>query len=318
MKNNKVISSAKYVVDNANFVKINLKKIREFAQEFKCKKVHHWLLDSPFNLTGLNTEEKIMLVVVFNAISFSYWGKEYWNITYKDKNYKRGSTSLLACIFRAREEGQDILDPNVLSKLTKSQLKFIWRGNVEIAMIDERVKILNEIGRVLLEKFDGKFSNVIKKANKDTIKLIEIILQNFPHFRDNEVYKSKRIYFNKRVQALVEGIGSLFSEYGVGELENLSSITALADYIIPNFLRHLGIFEYQKNLIRKIDHKIELKKGSQEEIEIRAGTIWAVELIKRELALNKIYVNSTNINEYLWAIGRNATTPFHLTRTTSY
>ena len=285
---------------------------------FKKHKEHYWLLNSPFDINVLNNNQKVMLIVVFNAISFSYWGDPYWNVEYKGKKYTRGSWSLMACIFRALEEEKDILDPKYLSTITKKELGIILRGNTEIPLLGERVKILREIGSVLLKKYGRNFSNVIKKSHGDALKLVKLILDSFPSFQDFAYYKNKKILFQKRAQALVEGLYSIFHGKGYGKLKNINLLTALADYIIPNMLREVGIFEYSEKLSTKIDNKIILKKGSPEEIEIRANTIWAIELIRRKLESKKVKVSALNINDYLWTIGRDVKTPFHLTRTIAY
>lgn len=313
-----ILESVKYVVDNSRFVSINKSKLSSFVKTFKNHKKHYWLLDPPFDFNKLNKDKKLMLIVIFNAISFSYWGNPYWNVKYKGKEYTRGSWSLMTCIFRALEEGKNILNVKSLSTITKKELGIILRGNTEIPLLEERVKILREIGSVLLKKYDGDFSEVIKKSEGDAIKLVEIILDSFPSFQDFAYYNHKKILFQKRAQGLVEGIYFIFGGKGYGKLRNINSLTALADYIIPNMLRKIGILEYSEKLIDKIDNKTVLKKGSSEEVEIRANTIWAIELIRRDLESQNIKVSALNVNDYLWTVGRKAKTPFHLTRTTSY
>jgi hypothetical protein len=317
-QNNPILESTWYVVKNADFVKINSSKISEFAKSFEKHSKHYWLKDSPFNIEKLNDEQKLMFIVVFNAISFSYWGNPYWNVKYKEKLYTRGSWSLVASIFRAMNEGKDILNPAYLSTISKKELSEVLRGNVKIPLLSERVKILNEIGSVLIQKFNGQFLSVLQKSGNDAINLLNLILEEFPSFQDFAYYKSEKVFFQKRAQALVEGIYSIFQGKRYGELKNIDSLTALADYIIPNLLRKLGIMEYSKKLIKKIDNKELLEKGSQEEVEIRACTIWSIELIKRELEAQNIQVSVLNINDYLWSSGGNIKTPFHQTRTTAY
>ncbi len=52
-----------------------------------------------------------------------------------------------------------------------------------------------------------------------------------------------------------------------------------ADYRVPQILRHLGIFEYKASLCDKIDNEEELPYSSEEEVEIRAATVIAVEML---------------------------------------
>ena len=316
--NNPILESTWYVVQNADFVKINRTKISEFSKGFKKHASHYWLKDSPFDIDRLNTDQKLMFIVVFNAISFSYWGNPYWNVEYKGKLYTRGSWSLVASIFRAIEEGRDMLNPEYLATISKKELSKILRGNVEIPLLDERVKILNEIGTILVQKFDGQFSSLISKSKNDAVDLLNMILETFQSFQDFAQYKSEKVFFQKRAQALVEGIYSIFQGNGYGELKNIHALTACADYIIPNLLRKLGILEYSQDLSSKIDSKELIPRGSPEEVEIRSCTIWAIELIRKELEAQNVQVSALNINDYLWSVGANVETPFHRTRTTAY
>ena len=52
-----------------------------------------------------------------------------------------------------------------------------------------------------------------------------------------------------------------------------------ADYRVPQILRHLKIFEYSDHLAKIVDAEVEMAYSSAEEIEIRAATVLAVELI---------------------------------------
>jgi ubiquinone/menaquinone biosynthesis C-methylase UbiE len=316
---NRVLDSTKYVVEHAQYVHINQDKLKEFVDGFTIQSDSNWLADSPFPMQDLPDEQKLMVVVVFNALSFSYWGEPYWNVEYKGILHTRGSWSLMAAIFRSIEEGNSLLEPAVLENMTKEKLLHILRGNTEIPLIEERVKILNTVGVILMQKYGGRFSNVLKVAEGNALKLVDMILTEFsPSFDDWYGYKGKEVFFNKRAQALVESIHSLFNAEGLRKFEHIDSLTALADYIIPNLLRHLGIIEYTSDLSEKIDAKESLEKGSEYEIEIRASVVWAVEYMTRELFKKGMVVSSKAINDYLWLAGGTVETPFHRTRTTAY
>lgn len=101
-------------------------------------------------------------------------------------------------------------------------------------------------------------------------------------------------------------------------LRDTHRLTACADYILPLVLRYHEVIEYDSNLAFKVDHQIEIPKNSKEEIEIRAGTIMAVEKIKE--ALHQSDLTSMQLNDYLWIAGDRvpSTQSYHLTRTTAY
>lgn len=188
---------------------------------------------------------------------------------------------------------------------------------IEMPLFNKRLGIVHEIGKNLLEKFDGKVRNLISATDGDAMKLLNIILDNFPSFQDSSFYQGQKIFFHKRAQLLVADICNNFDF----NLENADQLTACADYKIPQVLRRLGILEYSKELAEKVDQKILIPKDSEEEIEIRAATIWAVEYIKEELTKEIPKIKSIDINDYLWLLSQQKTPtdkPYHRTRTTAY
>jgi len=98
-------------------------------------------------------------------------------------------------------------------------------------------------------------------------------------------------------------------------------LTACADYKLPQILRKLEILNYSRELAEKVDNKIELKKGCEEEIEIRASTIWTVKFIENELEKKIPKIDSLHVNDHLWLMSQNKSLgdkPYHRIRTTAY
>jgi len=77
-----------------------------------------------------------------------------------------------------------------------------------------------------------------------------------------------------------------------------------ADYRVPQILRHVGIFEYSESLAHKIDSEEELPYSSVDEVEIRAATVIAVEMIITEIRqdpyLAERIKNSYEVDWLLW------------------
>jgi len=317
---NKILESTKFVVDNSQHVKINPKKVDDFCKYFTQKHIKHWFIDAPFNIRKLSAKDRLHFLFVFNSMSFSYWGEPKWTIKYHSKEYN-GSYGMIAAIGRAIENKIPILDAKYLSIISESEFSKIFKGNIQIPLFQERLRIIQDIGKILLKKFDGDFTNVIKRANGDSQKLLELIVNNFPSFEDSSIYKGKKVYFYKRAQLLVSDIYQAFHGHEFSKLRNIDQLTACADYKLPLVLRRLGIFEYSTYLANKIDNKIMIEKDSPEEIEIRANTIWAVELLKQKIKVKIPNADSIHINDHLWILGQNKLKndkPYHLTRTTAY
>jgi len=90
---------------------------------------------------------------------------------------------------------------------------------------------------------------------------------------------------------------------------------------LPQILRRFGILEYDNSLAGKIDGKIEILHDSEEEIGIRANTVWAVEFIKEFVKARNPEITSMGIDDHLWLASQEKfpdEKPYHRTRTTDY
>ncbi len=310
----KILSSIQPVVENSKYVYINRAKIRDFSRNFNPQEIRQWLDFAPFEIKKLNTEDRVAFLFVLHSTSFCYWGNPKWSVGYKGKIYD-GTWGLIASLGKAVEENKPILDPSYLRDIPQNEAKRIFRGNVKIPLFEDRLQLLRELGRVTAEKYGEDFSKIVENSNNDALKLVNVLMTDFHSFNDFSLYEGKPVYFQKRAQLLVSDISNVF------KLKNIEQLTACADYKLPKVLRENKILEYDKELSKKIDAQIEISKGSREEIEIRANTIFAVELIKKQLKNRIPEITSTQINDYLWMEGQKNSKnekPYHLTRTTAY
>lgn len=317
---NKILETTKYVVENSEFVKINHRRLEEFAYSFEHGNAKHWLSAAPFDFSHFNNDDKLHFVIIFNSLSFSYWGEPNWIVKYKDKEFN-GAWGMILALGRALEEGYNILDFDYCSKISFEEFSHILRGSSEIPLLEERWQILREIGLNMVARFRGKASEMIFGAHADAQKLLEIIVQNFPSFLDVSEYNGYPVYFYKRAQLLIADIYQIFNGDGFGKLEHCDQITACADYKLPQIISKLGIFEYSEKLAEKINNKIEILHNSPEEIEIRANTVWVVEFIKQIVEKRIPKILSFEINDHLWLATQEKfkdDKPYHRTRTTAY
>ncbi|MEI7919057.1 MAG: queuosine salvage family protein [bacterium] len=116
--------------------------------------------------------------------------------------------------------------------------------------------------------------------------MLEFFIKNFKSFEDVSIYKNQNIYFYKLAQLVVSDRYSLLPGTEFESLIDKNSLTALADYKVPQMLRLQNILEYDNSLEEKIVKKIEIPHDSEEEIEIRANTVQAIEKIKEILIID--------------------------------
>lgn len=184
-------------------------------------------------------------------------------------NEQTGYFALCAAINRAMKEGIDITNPEYYSKITIEQLKNILRsddGTTECPLLAERVNCLHEVGTKLLQDYNGKFENVIKKSDGSAEKLLQLIVDEFPCFRDEADFNDERVAIYKRAQILIGDIWSCFRGDGIGKFVDIDKITMFADYRVPQVLCHFGALEYSKELLSTLNNDTILKNGCPEEV----------------------------------------------------
>jgi hypothetical protein len=83
----------------------------------------------------------------------------------------------------------------------------------------------------------------------------------------------------------------------------------------------LGIIEYVPKLAQKIDSYELIASETREEVEIRANTVWAVEMIRQDLSKRFGQVTSAQVDTMLWKKSQEKTgdeKPYHRTLTIAY
>lgn len=314
---NKVLKSIDLIVENSVHVRINRGNVDKFCKGFERKDVKNWMKYAPFDVSSLSDRKRLGFLFVFNSLSFCYWGDPKWIIDYKGKQYD-GSFGMIASLGRTLEGGYPILDPIFLKNINLRETFTVLEGegSEKIPLLEERWKILRELGDNTVRRFDGQFENIVKQGEGYALELVDVITTNFPSFNDFHDYNGRSIYFNKRAQLLVSDIIHEF-----GGIEGIEDLTACADYKIPQVLRREGILDYSELLSKRIDSKDNIHSGSQAELEIRANTVKAIELIKEGLQKRFPGITSKEINDYLWLLGQEKKPddkPYHLTRTINY
>lgn len=321
-----ILESTKSIVEQAKYVKIIPEKIKGLVKQIKEYNEKHGFenAEESFGKAG-NLSDDIQLVFIEDAVNFCFWpdeGESKWRMEFPAGNIVDGGWyGLKTCFERALFERVPILDASFLETISMNDVNNIFRGvdGIEIPLLSGRQKNLQEAGNVLREQFNGKFVNALAVAENDAIKLVELIIENFSSFNDIACLNNKEIRFYKRAQICAFDISYVLAEYNKPRLKRLNELTAFADYKLPQILRLFGVLEYADKLAGKVDKKIKLSAGSREEVEIRAATIWAIELAQK-LAPD---LSVAQIDNLLWLISQDEkqqrrARPYHRTRTIYY
>ncbi|KAG8384288.1 hypothetical protein BUALT_Bualt04G0102800 [Buddleja alternifolia] len=217
----------------------------------------------------------VQYLFVLDALNFCFWPD-------KEMSYDH----LAAGLKEALQNDKSAFDADRLQKYTGLELRKMLKWPRQLPLEDERVRLMHEVGFELERSFDGKASKLVESCDKSAAKLVALITSHFPGFRDHTVYKGHQVFLYKRAQIFAADLWGAFKGLRYGEFNDIESLTMFADYIVPAVLQQLGVLKYSPSLSGIIESNGEISSGSEEEVELRACSVHAVEEI-RELIRKK-------------------------------
>jgi len=320
-----VLSGTARVLREAQLVRLDLAATERLAARWAAGP---WPEDTGFAALHFfdGSERTANWLLLLDALNFCFWsllGQPRWQVEWHGERLN-GYNALAAALTRAMQEGRPLYDAAYLAALDAAELGEILRpapGSPPIPLFDARLANARETGRVLLERYDGQFANAVLAAGRDAVALAQLLARDFPSFADIADWRGLPVPLLKRAQICVADLAISFNDQGWGELTALDELTAFADYKLPQLLRYEGVLIYAPALASQIDSYTLLPAGSPPEVEIRAATVWAVELLRRALAGRGVVRRASEIDYRLWAESQVALPderPYHRTLTIFY
>jgi hypothetical protein len=321
-----ILGTLEPVISNAQHVRLNIDKLLEVAGWMAYEGLPWPDFRSPL-VPGRDDRDTMDFIFLTSTINFAFTDFEThttFRADYKGAEWS-DSDAMLACLKRALDGGRPIVDGGYISRMSQDELTEIFTGNIPIPMREERLAIFREVGRVLVERYGGRFHRFVHSGPSRLYAggrgLLERLLEEFPSFRDTSLYRNQRVAFQKRAQLLFWQLHARFRDSGFFRLEDPGMLTVFADYIVPVALRLAGITSYSEELEAAINTRSLIPADSEEEIEIRTLTLWSCHLLTKEV--NRLRPPDRKVIEpvvdgRLWTHYHTTHWPHHLTITTDY
>jgi hypothetical protein len=322
-----VLDSLHYAIESSRDVTTNYDKVVEVASWMAYEELPMPEFALPFGVGQGDANEAIDFILVADSIDTAFTDfahHQKFQVDYAGQHWS-DSEAEFACLKRAMDQGTPILDGKFLAKITRTELDKIFSGNIEMPMLDEKLAVLHDVGKVLSEKYDGHFHNFVHSCSPRLYDngngLIDRVVKEFPRFNDVSVLDGHEIKFYKLAQLGIWMLYSTLHSSGKFRLEDPEKMTAFADYIVPVALRLMGITSYSKQLEHAINTYQLIPRDSRWEIELRAHCIYGTALLREEI--NKLrpaesQVIIPQIDARLWTHYHTTTWPHHLTETIMY
>jgi len=305
-----VASSAKHVLISQQGIK-DLVSGRLSEDKVRALDLSKW--DEADHLVQGN-DLSVQYLLVVDAINFCFWPDGTLEYEHISGNLKK-----------AVEANPESISAESLCAMTGERLRGLLAWPVALPQEEERARLLREVGHSLREDFGGEAANMVRAAEHSASRLVTLVTRHFPGFRDSCVYKGRQVFLYKRAQILVGDIWGCFKGEGLGYFKDIHRLTMFADYRVPVTLRELGVMTYSGELTSKVLSKEVMEPGSEYEVEIRACTVHAVEMIMEEMKRTfedaSLVPKSIELDWFLWRTGearRSVSEPHHRVLTIFY
>lgn len=294
----------RHVAENAARVRIDAECLADYARDFPVAEIGAATLDPETHYLG-HGKDTLAFVLALDAINF---GSGYFPHIRKRPGHSGYFTVAASINDWFQAEGA----PSAarLARLTQGDCARIFNqdlGNPPAAeLMGLFAKALNDLGALLLARFDGECAKLVESTNHKAENLVAA-LRIMPFFDDVEIWHGHKVPFMKRAQLTAADLGLAFDHEGWGRFDDLDSLTIFADNLVPHVLRVDGVLGYDPDLAAHIDREEPIEVGSIEEIEIRAAALHAVELLKQQLhAAGHVNITSMALDYLLWNRGQAA------------
>lgn len=314
----RIRSACRAVSKRARWVRIDRDRIPAYVKELPLSEAMRPVHDDSCHFLGRG-EDTLAFFLTLDSINF--------NSGYNPHLKKRPGMSGYFTIAGALKDhftASGPLSAEELTQLTITDCSRIFDQDPADPVTGELMHhfalALNDLGLLLIEKYDGRFADLVLAADRSAEKLMRLLMQ-MPYYQDIETYHGIEVPFLKRAQIVPADLHLAFAGEGFGRFEDIDRLTIFADNLVPHVLRVDGVLDYRKTLAERIDAGDLIPLGSEQEIEIRACGLHAVEKIKEQLLDTGTDVTARGLDFLLWNRGRQPrykAVPRHRTRSVFY
>lgn len=325
-KDNPVVESVIPVINNSVYVSTDIEQISQVAswmayEEFPSRN------SGQESYKKFEAEDHIKSTMLMSCINFAFTDFDT-QVKYEVEHngaILSDSEAVIHQVNNTIASGHDISDGEVMAGLSLTDLENIFVGNIEMPMLKERVEILNNVGKKLVDSYEGSWIKFINSCSPNLYHkgegLVEKLVTEFPRFNDVTNFEGNEVKFYKLAQLGYWGIYASLGNSDYFEIQDINRMSAFADYIVPVALRLFGIINYVDELDNAINKGIEIPESSTKEVEIRAHSLYATAILTGEI--NKLRPVSEAIiipqlDWRLWKTYHATHWPHHLTKTIMY
>jgi hypothetical protein len=313
----RIREAARVVSERARFVTIDGDGLVRLADGIAARVEEPAQLDPAHHFAG-SPEDTLAYVVTLDAVNF---GSGWFPLLVKRPGCSGYFT--IATALKEHFETEGPWSAEALRTLTPDTCaQILGQQNAPREIVDLMTffaRAWNDLGNWLDARFASRFEGILRESARSAATLVDL-LSEMPLYRDVARYQTFDVPIYKRAQLTAADL-SLALPGGAGHFHDLDRLTIFADNLVPHVLRFEGVLRYEPDLASRIDSGILIEPGSDEETEIRAVAVHAVEQLVTLVRDRGRSVNAQRLDHLLWNRGQSPEMkahPRHRTRTVYY
>jgi hypothetical protein len=279
-----VRAACAWVAERARSVRIDVEAIDEYAAGLPRPGSE----DDPAPFAD-DPETAAAFAICMNAINF---GSGWWPTIRKRPGHSGYGTMAAGVTDRFASAGPWTIGE--LEAMEAATIAGMVGQDPAHPLMPQFAAALRDVGHRIQSDHNGRFLGPAEAAT--SIAALAATFAAWDSFADVSHYDGREIPFYKRAQLAAADL----HRAGGTDLPGLDRLTAFADNLVPHVLRVDGILRLDPNLTARIEAGELLEHGSSEEVELRACSVQAVELLATTSPLAPAQIDSA-----LWNRGRN-------------
>jgi hypothetical protein len=311
-------AGAEWVASESRSVRIDDARLRSYAAALPLDQIGSPTLDAAAHVLGRG-ETTVAYFLILDAVNF---GSGWFPVLRKRPGCSGYFTVSRALTDEFRKNGAPSAE--ALAGMTAARAAAIFGQDPAHPEVMELMELfataLSDLGALVSRAFGGSWAALKESAGFSAERLVRTLAQ-MPLYRDVSSYRGRVVPFFKRAQLTCADLWLAFDGAGFGRFDDIESLTIFADNLVPHVLRLDGVLLYDQDLARRIDAGELIRPQSEEEIEIRACAVAAVERIVAEVARAGRATSARRLDYWLWNRGGRPefkAVPRHRARTPFY
>lgn len=306
------------VAARSRHVSIDPRRLHEFAHELASAQSQPAVYDPAHHHRG-DAHSTLAFVLTLDAINFgSGWFPQLEKLP--------GLSGYLTIATRLKQhfdrEGPfDTASLRALDAAAVARLLGQSSANTELGeLMALFARAWSDLADFLDTGYGGRFEGPVEAAGGRAAQLVAK-LARMPLYADVARYGALEVFFLKRAQITVADLALAFEGRDWGRFEDIDDLTIFADNLVPHVLRMAGVLAYAPELASKIESGRLLAAGCEEEVEIRACAVHAVECVAEVIAEVGPAIPVRQLDGWLWSRGQARdmkSRPRHRARTSFY